>query len=643
MKHAGWKLIVLALCLFAFAASAESVYVPGTYAASANGMGEITVTVTVNDASEISAIGLNLSNETDSIGQAAGDELIAQILEAQSTEIDGVSGATITTKAVCEAVDAALAQAVAQEPAEEPAEEAVEEPAEEAAEEPAERIVNGEKSGNYRTVKTDEYLNEIAAMQAEYAPEKTTLPNGVVIQRTPTEYVHHAQGYLGELSFNNYRLDADNRGCAACHTSLTDLIQNMRFLHVQVQGVNDDEINVMQCLDCHIRFDYYITSVYDNGNDIRQFGSMIHGIHYNSGTPFTGNCFSCHNASEDGNGMELWDDVKYEVLHGINDVSAETLEELGGLNFQYDQTTIFPEDQDDIHLELWWWDGSDDQRRYDAVVDGLTGPEAGYPGFDEWTYHVHGHVAEERDLTLQEIIDSATKDNAIIHDIFKFHCTADTMNGSMIANVNVTAIPITYVYDMCGGLTDGANWTRALAYDGFYTDHSIDRGGYIVYEINGEQISPANGYPALVWVPGGSCGMDVKCCSDLYAGTEDEKEGEWFYEYLGQDTNPSGYTNKPNVSILNMEDGQILEPFTPYTLEGFADAYDHHIDRIEVSFDRGLTWTVLDVNDTNTQQFVHWTLDIPGLDTGAYVMYFNVFTDEGLEAYRLVKCMFNVQ
>ena len=630
MKHASWKLLVLVLCLclIAVTAWAEPAYVPGTYEGTANGMGAVTATVTINEAAEISGIELDLSNETDTIGQAAGEDLVAQILAAQSTAIDGVSGATITTKAVCEAVDAALAQASGEVPAKE---------------ETTGRIINGENAGNYRSAKTSDYLGEIAAMQAEYAPKQTTLKNGVTIQRTPTEYVHHAQGYLGNLSFNNYRLDADNRGCAACHDSLTDLIQNMKFLHVQVQGVNDDEIDVMQCMDCHIRFDYYITSVYDNGNDIRQFGSMIHGIHYNSNTDFNGNCFTCHNASEDGNGMELWDDVKYEVLHGITDVSNEQIEELGGLNFQYDQTTIFPEDQNDIHLELWWWDGSDDQRRYDAVVDGLTGEEAGYSGYDKWTYHVHGHVAEEKDLTLQEIIDSAEKDGAIINDIFKFHCTADTMNGSMIANVNVTAIPITYVYDMCGGLTDGANWTRALAYDGFYTDHSIDRGGYIVYQINGEELTPANGYPALVWVPGGSCGMDVKCCNDLYAGIEEEKEGEWFYEYLGQDTDPSGYTNKPNVSILNMNDGQIIEPFTPYTLEGFADAYDHHIDRIEVSFDRGLTWTVLDVNDTSSQQFVHWTMEIPGLDTGAYVMYFNVFTDEGLEAYRLVKCMFNVQ
>lgn len=621
--------VACAVLLGGMTALADAAYTPGTYVATANGMFQIKAEVTV-DESTVTAVVLDLSNETPGIGQGIGDELAGQILAAQSAEIDGVSGATITTQAVKAAVADCLAQAATgSAPTEEPTAE-------------TERIQNGEKAGNYNATLTETYLNEVAAMQAEYAPKVTTLPNGVQIQRTPTEYSHHAQSYLGNLAYNNYRLDADNRGCCACHESLTDLVQNMKILHVDVQGVNDDEIDVMQCMDCHIRFDYYITSTTDNGNDIRQFGSLIHGIHYNSRTNFAGNCFTCHNASEDGNDMQLWDDMKYEVLHGITDISADDIQ-AKGLAFQYDQDTIFPLDQDQIHMELWWADGSYDQMRHDAEVLGQTGEEAGYPSADEWTYHVHGHVAEEKDLTLSEIIASAEKDNAVIHDVFKFHCTADMMDGSLIANVNVTAIPITYIYDMCGGLTDGANWTRATAWDGFYTDHAIDRGGYIVYQINGEELNPANGYPALAWVPGGSCGMDVKCCSDLYAGTEEEKEGEWYYEYLGLDTDPSGYTNKPNVSLLNLENDQILEPYMPYTLEGFADAYDQHIDRIEVSFDRGLSWTVLDVNDTTTQKWVHWTMELPGLDTGAYVMYFNVFTDEGLEANRLVKYMINVK
>ena len=62
-------------------------------------MGDITMTATFSETA-ITDIKLDLSNETDSIGQAAGDELVKQLLEAQNSTIDGVSGATVTGDAV---------------------------------------------------------------------------------------------------------------------------------------------------------------------------------------------------------------------------------------------------------------------------------------------------------------------------------------------------------------------------------------------------------------------------------------------------------------------------------------------------------------------------------------------------------------
>ncbi len=90
------------------------IYTPGTYTATATGMGELSATVTV-DANSITSVELDLSNETESIGQQAGDTLIESILEAQGTEIDNVSGATVTSEAVKTAVNAALAEARGEE------------------------------------------------------------------------------------------------------------------------------------------------------------------------------------------------------------------------------------------------------------------------------------------------------------------------------------------------------------------------------------------------------------------------------------------------------------------------------------------------------------------------------------------------
>ena len=113
------------------AASTSGTYVAGTYTATATGIGEVTVTVTFDETS-ITACEVDASNETATIGGAAADTLEDQVLEAQSADIDGVSGATLTSTAVMTAVADCIAQATAAA-SDEAEEEAEEEEAEEAA------------------------------------------------------------------------------------------------------------------------------------------------------------------------------------------------------------------------------------------------------------------------------------------------------------------------------------------------------------------------------------------------------------------------------------------------------------------------------------------------------------------------------
>jgi len=106
------------------ASSAAGIYTPGTYTATAKGMTEITATVTF-DANSITKVELDLSGETESIGQAAKDKLIEQVMNAQTSQIDGVSGATVTSNAVKNAVADCIRQASGGviNPAEQPTEE----------------------------------------------------------------------------------------------------------------------------------------------------------------------------------------------------------------------------------------------------------------------------------------------------------------------------------------------------------------------------------------------------------------------------------------------------------------------------------------------------------------------------------------
>ena len=91
-------------------------YTPGTYTASDYGFGgQVSVSLTVGPNGGIDDVTLDAPSETDTIGGAALPALRNQILSAQSDEIDGVSGATLTSTGVRNAVTQALAAASGQQ------------------------------------------------------------------------------------------------------------------------------------------------------------------------------------------------------------------------------------------------------------------------------------------------------------------------------------------------------------------------------------------------------------------------------------------------------------------------------------------------------------------------------------------------
>lgn len=101
--------LIMALSLFP-AALASAQMTPGTYTASAMGFGgQVTATVTV-DGTGITAVQITGDEETPSIGGAALEQLAANAL-AQGAEMDGVTGASITSSAAQLAVEQALKQA----------------------------------------------------------------------------------------------------------------------------------------------------------------------------------------------------------------------------------------------------------------------------------------------------------------------------------------------------------------------------------------------------------------------------------------------------------------------------------------------------------------------------------------------------
>ena len=98
--------------------SSSGKYTAGTYTGTSKGhSSDVTVTATFSS-SEITKVELDVSGETESIGGVAADELVEQIMDKQSSDIDGVSGATETSNAVKAALASTIKQATGSESSE---------------------------------------------------------------------------------------------------------------------------------------------------------------------------------------------------------------------------------------------------------------------------------------------------------------------------------------------------------------------------------------------------------------------------------------------------------------------------------------------------------------------------------------------
>ena len=93
------------------AGETAGIYTAGTYEGTAEGYGgEVKVEVTVNE-NEIESVTVLENSETEQIAGPAIEELPAAIVEAQSTDVDSVSGASVTSEAIKSAVQVALDEA----------------------------------------------------------------------------------------------------------------------------------------------------------------------------------------------------------------------------------------------------------------------------------------------------------------------------------------------------------------------------------------------------------------------------------------------------------------------------------------------------------------------------------------------------
>ena len=103
--------LILAACMvLSMGAVVQAEGVSGEFTGTANGMGEVTVTLTLEDGKIVGCTATG-ANETAGIGSVVIDTFPATVAESGSIAVDAISGATITSNAFAEAAAAALTAA----------------------------------------------------------------------------------------------------------------------------------------------------------------------------------------------------------------------------------------------------------------------------------------------------------------------------------------------------------------------------------------------------------------------------------------------------------------------------------------------------------------------------------------------------
>lgn len=472
-------------------------------------------------------------------------------------------------------------------------------------------------------------LAEINERQNEinegYAPEVRTLADGTKVQRTPTEYqcYHWSRPYEGGSSYNNYFLDADNRGCNACHEDLQDALSNMEYAHTSVwNDALNNWLTIDQCQLCHSDDDGY------------ELGTLMHAVHYGerNGATFEdrgGKCLSCHNMTENGQGIELWDQVKFDHLDGI--VKEENVEG----EFVFDQDTKVSKDE----MFTYDWIHSD----YDHLIAimGKNGVNEPLPQemVDAWEITIDGFVNKPYTAKLTDLISEAEAAGAAVTKLSKMHCLDNMPGGGGISNVEITGIPLNWLIERGGGLKGGATGViidRREFHTNGAQDHSTRGTGlwkfdqvFLVYEIDGEPLDVSSGSPCINWIEANDAQGNVKQCVGYHITDEDR---DWHaMSENGFDSYGEGpYMNKPNVTALGVPEGKIIKTGEPFTFEGYADAFDEAVTKIEFSMDGGKTWTAYDLGQTDPRQWVWWNFTWTPETDGSYVLMLRGTTESGL-------------
>ncbi|MBM4362273.1 MAG: molybdopterin-dependent oxidoreductase, partial [Deltaproteobacteria bacterium] len=207
---------------------------------------------------------------------------------------------------------------------------------------------------------------------------------------------------------------------------------------------------------------------------------------------------------------------------------------------------------------------------------------------EAWRLEVRGHVDRPFTLTYEELLDLES-----VEQPHTLQCISNEVGGPLIGTALWTGVPLRGLLARAGvkpGAFDVVFRSVDDYSDSIPLDRALDPGTLLAYLMNGRTLPREHGYPLRVLVPEIYGIKNVKWLRTIEVATFDFR-GYW-QERGWSDlaiVNTTARIDVPDrFRAVRRQSGEVL-------VAGIANASVRGIAKVEVSFDRGATWTAADL------------------------------------------------
>ena len=237
----------------------------------------------------------------------------------------------------------------------------------------------------------------------------------------------------------------------------------------------------------------------------------------------------------------------------------------------------------------------------------------GDPNVDggSWRLKIGGMAGNPVNLTLQDL-----RALPVTTEYVTLECISNNVGGNLMSTGIFTGVSLKYLLEQVNP-TSSATWAAFKAADGYSESLPLsainsDPTILVAYQLDGETLPAAHGYPARILIPGRYGMKGPKWLTEIDL-VDHESGGYW--EQQGWDHNA---VVKTTSRFDVPRDGDIVK-VSGVAVSGVAYAGTRGIGKVEVSTDGGATWTEAQRTAPLSQlTWVLWNLDWQPPKEGSY-------------------------